>query len=176
MLAGLIISQKKDSSFTKFQPSWCWTEYKNSQIRNSGCEREALLGFVIFPPWILWQDMRGRIHAYSSLCLILTTVVHLWASHSSSAKGSSLSISKDKNMIYSAQGGTRNGLCSMRLSRIKLVWPLWVTIMAITYKPFLKTIYSEEPIPHKEFVLIKCVSSHIYLHRNISITHCYRNV
>lgn len=64
-----LIPQEKDSSFTKFQPSWCWTEFENSQIRNSRCEREALLDFVIFPPWVLWQNMRGRIHAYSSSAL-----------------------------------------------------------------------------------------------------------
>lgn len=51
-------------------------------------------------------------------------------------KGGSLTISKDKIMLHSAQDGVSNGHCSIRLKGVKVGWtPLGgtLTIVAITH-------------------------------------------
>lgn len=105
MLADLIHPSRERHLFHKMSGPLVLDrvkEFQNSQY-NSGCER-GTAGFCHFSTVCPGQDMRGRIHSWSSLCFILPTAIHLRVSLSSSAKGGSLTIRKDKNTF---QEGTR---------------------------------------------------------------------
>ena len=62
-------------------------------------KKTGTAGFCHFSTPCPGQEMRGRIHSWSSLSFILPAAVHAQASLSSLAKGGTLTTSKDKIMM-----------------------------------------------------------------------------